>query len=93
MSIYILSQTKAHLTNFKSNALEYIMKINVLFEIHALVSRISVFDEIRESPYLRKSPCSTLFEPKLNLINLVPFNFISLSSIQSFETNLSLFCH
>jgi len=34
MSIYILSQTKAHLTNFKSNALESIMKINVLFEIH-----------------------------------------------------------
>ena len=56
MSIYILSQTKAHLTNFKSNALESIMKINVLFEIHALVSRISVFDEIRENPYLQKGP-------------------------------------
>ena len=69
------------------------MKINVLFEIHALVSRISVFDEIRESPYLRKSSCSTLFEPKLNLIKLVPFQSIQLCLMQSFETNLSLFGH
>ena len=54
--IYILGQMKAHLINLRSNGIECIMKVDVLFEIHTLVSRISVFDEIRENLYLQKGP-------------------------------------
>ena len=52
--------------------------------MHVMISRVTKFDKIRDNPYLRKSPCSSLFESNINLINLVSFKFISLSSIQSF---------
>ena len=55
-TIYDLSQMNVYLINFKPNGLKSTTKVNVLFEIHALVSRVSVFDEIRENSYLRKSP-------------------------------------
>ena len=51
---------KIHLSHFKSNALKSIMKVDVLFEIHVLVSKVSVFDEIRENPYLRKKSLAYL---------------------------------
>ena len=54
--IYILGQMKAHLINLRSNEIKCIMKVDVLFEIHTLVSRISTFDEIRENSYLQKGP-------------------------------------
>ena len=88
-SIYNLSQMKGHLSNLKSNAITYIIKVHILFKIHALVLRITVFDKIRKNMYLRKSPHSLLFEPKFKLITLVSFTFNLLSSIQSFENNLS----
>ena len=91
--IYILRQMKTHLTNLMSNEIKCIMKVDVLFEIHTLVSRISVFDEIRENPYLQKGPLFTLFEFKLILINSIPLKFTSLSLIQSFEINPSHFVH
>ena len=69
------------------------MKVNVLFEIHTLVSRVTVFDKIRKNPYLQKSPYLTLFESKINSIHLVSSKFISLSLIQSFETNSIHFGH
>ena len=65
---------KAHLINFKVNGTKPITKVNVMFEIHASVPRVTVFDKIRENPYLRKSPCSLLFEPKINSISLISFN-------------------
>ena len=54
--IYILGQMKTHLTNLRSNETKCIMKVDVLFEIHTLVSRISVFNEVRENSYLQKGP-------------------------------------
>ena len=72
---------KGHLINFKSNGIKSIIKVNVFFEIHAMVSRVTVSDEICENPYLRESPCSFLFEPKFSL-SLI--QIYSLSSIQSF---------
>ena len=54
--IHSLSQVKVHLINLRSNEIKCIMKVDVLFEIHTLVSRISVFDEIRENSYLQKGP-------------------------------------
>ena len=54
--IYILGQMKTHSINLRLNETKCIMKVNVLFEIHTLISRISVFDEIRENSYLQKGP-------------------------------------
>ena len=51
-----LRQVKVYLINFRSNEIKCIMKVDVLFELLALVSRISVFDEIRENSYLQKGP-------------------------------------
>ena len=48
--IQILGQMKAHLINLRSNKTKCIMKVDVLFEIHTLVSRISAFDEVRKNP-------------------------------------------
>ena len=84
---------KAHLTRSMSNEITSIMKVNVLLEIHALVSRVTVFDEICENSYLRKSPYISLFEPKINTNHSISFKFISLSSKQSFESNSIQFGH
>ena len=54
--IHDLGQMKTHLVNLKSNETKCIMKVDVLFKIHTWVSRISVFDEIRENLYLQKGP-------------------------------------
>ena len=54
--IHNLGQMKTHLINLKSNETKCVMKVDVLFEIHTLVSRIFVFDEIRENSYLQKGP-------------------------------------
>ena len=78
--IYISSQMKIHLIHLRSNAIKSIMKVNVLFQIHALVSRVTVFDEIRKNPYLRESSYFPLFESKTNSISSISFNIISLSS-------------
>ena len=51
-SNYTLSQMKAHLTCSMSNEIKSIIKVNVLLKIHALVSRVTVFNEIRENSYL-----------------------------------------
>eukprot|EP00268_Persea_americana_P003951 TRINITY_DN11221_c0_g2_i1.p1 TRINITY_DN11221_c0_g2~~TRINITY_DN11221_c0_g2_i1.p1 ORF type:complete len:102 (+),score=6.31 TRINITY_DN11221_c0_g2_i1:1127-1432(+) len=51
-----LSQIKTHLTLFKSNEHKYIMKIDVLVEIHMVVPSCTGFNKIRENPFLRKSP-------------------------------------
>ena len=91
--IHILGQMKTHLINLKSNETKCIMKIDVLFEIHMMVLRISAFDEIRENPYLQKGPQFTLFEFKLILINSIPSRFTSLGLIQSFETNPTHLAH
>ena len=56
MLMSILSQIRIHLTHFKSNEIKYFTKVNVLVEIHMMVSSFNVFDEIRENPYLRKNP-------------------------------------
>ena len=85
--IYILIQTKGHLIQLTSNAIVSITKANVLLEIHAMVSRVTVFDKMRGNSYLRKSPCFPLFESKTNSNHSVSFITISLSSNQSFETN------
>ena len=54
--IHILGQMKTPLINLRLNETKCIMKVDVLFEIHTLVSRISVFDKIRENSYLQKGP-------------------------------------
>ena len=84
---------KVHFAHFKLNGIESITEIDVLFEIHMLVSRVTVFDEIRENSYLRKSPCITLFKSKINTNHSISFKFISLSSNQSFGTNSIQFGH
>ena len=91
--LHILGQIKTPLINLRSNETKCIMKVDVLFEIHTLVSRISVFDEIRENSYLQKGPQFTLVEFKLILINSIPSKFTSLGLIQSFEINSSHFVH
>ena len=80
---------KAYLTRSMSNEITPIMKVNVLLEIHVLVSRVTVYDKIRKNSYLQNSPFSLLVESKTNPIILILFKFTSLSLIQSFETNLS----
>ena len=52
LSNYNSSQMKGHLIQFSSNEFKSIMEVDVLFEIHVLVSRVTVFNEIRENPYL-----------------------------------------
>ena len=84
---------KAHLIHFKSNGLKPMTKVNVLFQIQALVSRVTVFDKIRGNSYLRKSPRSSLFETTLNLTKSIPFESNSLSLTHSFETKLSHYGH
>ena len=54
--IHISGHMKTPLINLRSNETKCIMKVDVLFEIHTLVSRIFVFDEIRENSYLQKGP-------------------------------------
>ena len=48
---------KGHLIKFSPNDFKSITENNKLFEIQVLVSRVTVFDEIHENLYLRKSPC------------------------------------
>ena len=69
------------------------MKVDVLFEIQARVSRVTVFDKIRENSFLHQSSHSHSFESKTNSINLVSSKSISLSSIHLFETNSTQFGH
>ena len=75
-----LNQIKGHLIQFSPNELKFITEIDVLFEIHVLVSRVTVFDEIRENSYMRKSPCITWFKPKTNSNHSITLIIISLSS-------------
>lgn len=70
---------KGHLINFKSNAIASIMKVNILLEIHVLVSRVTVFNEIYENSYLQKSPCTKWFNSKINSNHSISFKFILLS--------------
>lgn len=57
MLIHTLSQTKTHLIHFKSNENKPITKVDV-FKLHMMVSKVTIFDKIRENPYSRKSPYS-----------------------------------
>ena len=68
-STYNLSQMKGHLNQFMLNEIATTTKVNVLLEIYVRVSRVSVFDEIREISYLRKSSYIAWF-------SLKPFQFI-----------------
>ena len=58
-----------------------------------LVSRVTVFDEIHENPYLRKGPYFPLFESKTNSNHSISLIIIPLSPNQSFETNSIQFGH
>ena len=71
---------KGHLIQFTSNRIAPITKVNALFEIHALVSGVTMFDEIHENSYLRKDPCTTWFKSKINSTYLISFIIIPLSS-------------
>ena len=82
-----------HLTRFTSNEITSIIKVNVFPEIHVMVSRVTVFDKMRENSYLQKGPCITLVKSKTNTNQSISFKFISLSSNQSFETNPIQFGH
>ena len=92
-TIYNSSQMSAHLTNLKPNGLKSITKVNILFEIHTMVSGVIVFDKIRRNSYLRKRPCITLSKYKININHSTSFKFISSNSNQSFETNSIQFYH
>lgn len=77
---YILSQMKGHLIQFSSNELKSTTEVNVHFEIHARVSKVSVFDGIRGNSYLRKSPCNPQSKPKTISIHSITLFTFSLSS-------------
>ena len=69
---------RALLTNLKSKLIKCVMKVIVLIEIHTMVSKMTVFDEIRENLYLHKSPSIHWFESKnsFNPFNLIQYHFV-----------------
>ena len=84
---------KGHLIQFTSNGVAPITETNVLLEIHAWASRVSVFGELRRNLYLRKSLRISQSKPKTISIDLITFHYLSLGSNESFEVISIQFGH
>ena len=84
---------KGHLIQFTSYGIATVMEVHILVEIHVRVSRVSLFDKIRENSYLRKSPHISQSKSKLNSIHLLPYHLAQIAHLRQFQFNLALKPH